>query len=174
MNRVSVPVSNLGMRHAVTVLLASVALFAAGCADRNLKIEEAVKIAEVRTGWYDAGIVNQVQNKLVPSASIKLQNVSGQPLSNVTINAVFRRVNEAESWGDHLVNAIGSAPLAVGATGKDIVLRSNLGYTGDEARLTMLEHRDFVDAKVEIFAKHGPRTWQKIGDYKIDRRLLTQ
>ena len=162
------------MRHAVTVLLASLPLLAAGCADRNLKIEEAVKIAEIRTGWYDAGIVNQAQNKLVPSASIKLRNTSSRPLSNVTINAVFRRVNEPESWGDHLVNAIGSAPLAAGATGKDIVLRSNLGYTGDDARLKLLRHREFVDAKVEIFAKHGPRTWQKIGDYTIDRRLLTQ
>jgi len=27
---------------------------------------------------------------------------------------------------------------------------------------------------VEIFGKHGSRTWQKLGEYQIDRQLLTQ
>jgi hypothetical protein len=31
-----------------------------------------------------------------------------------------------------------------------------------------------VDAKVEIFGKQGSRTWVKIGEYQIDRQLLTQ
>ncbi len=38
----------------------------------------------------------------------------------------------------------------------------------------MLQNKQFVDAKVEIFGKHGSRTWQKLGEYKIDRQLLTQ
>jgi len=55
-----------------------------------------------------------------------------------------------------------------------LVLRSNLGYTGTESRLQMLQNSNFVDAKVEIFGKHGSRTWQKLGEYMIDRQLLTQ
>lgn len=164
------------MRHVPAVVLTLCSVLAAGCGD-NIEVEKALKVTEVRTGWYDAGIVNQVQNKLVPSVSLKLQNVSGQPVRSVQINAIFRRVNEQEAWGEHFVRAIGSeAPLPPGAIGGDIVLRSNLGYTGDEgvSRLKMLEHREFVDAKVDIFAKSGSRTWQKMGEYKIDRRLLTQ
>jgi hypothetical protein len=38
----------------------------------------------------------------------------------------------------------------------------------------MLKHREFVDAKVELFAKQGRRTWVKIGEYPIARQLLTQ
>lgn len=174
MNRQAELVSNVGMRHATAVLLTFLAVLPVACGD-NIEIEKAVKVTDVHTGWYDAGIVNQVQNKLVPSVSLKLQNVSSQPVKSVQINAIFRRVNEAEAWGEHFVRAIGSdAPLAPGATGTDLVLRSSLGYTGDDARLKMLQHREFVDAKVEIFAKHGSRTWQKLGEYTIDRRLLTQ
>ena len=55
-----------------------------------------------------------------------------------------------------------------------LVLRSNLGYTGTESRLQMLQNKQFVDARVEIFGKHGSRTWQKLGEFTIDRQLLTQ
>lgn len=161
------------MRHLAPALLALLALLPAGCGD-NIEVEKALKVTEVHTGWYDAGIVDQIKNKLVPSVSLKLQNVSGTPVSSVQINAVFRRVNEEEAWGEHFVKAIGTDALAPGATGASIVLRSNLGYTGEQARLQMLQNKEFVDARVEVFAKHGSRTWQKIGDYKIDRRLLTQ
>jgi hypothetical protein len=38
----------------------------------------------------------------------------------------------------------------------------------------MLQNKDFIDAKVEIFGKHGSRTWVKMGEYQIDRHLLTE
>jgi hypothetical protein len=38
----------------------------------------------------------------------------------------------------------------------------------------MLQNSQFVDARVEIFGKHGRRQWVKIGEYQIDRQLLTQ
>jgi hypothetical protein len=37
----------------------------------------------------------------------------------------------------------------------------------------MLQNRDFVDAKVEVFGKHGSRTWVKMGEFPIERHLLT-
>ena len=38
----------------------------------------------------------------------------------------------------------------------------------------MLQNREFVDAKVEIFGKHGSRLWVKLGEFTIDRQLLTE
>jgi hypothetical protein len=38
----------------------------------------------------------------------------------------------------------------------------------------MLQNREFIDAKVEIFGKHGSRFWVKLGEFKIDRQLLTE
>jgi hypothetical protein len=150
-----------------------VALAAAGCT-RNRPVDTDLKIVEVRTGWYDAGIVNGGQNKLVPSVSLKLQNVSGEAIARVQLNAIFRRVGEQEAWGEHLVRAIGPDGLEAGATTNPVVLRSTLGYTGDESRIQMLSNKQFIDARVEIFGKHGSATWVKMGEYPIDRQLLTE
>ena len=40
--------------------------------------------------------------------------------------------------------------------------------------MQMLRNAEFVDARVDIFAKHGSHTWVKIGEYNIDRQLLTR
>lgn len=148
------------------------ALLLAGCASRE--VEKDLRITDVQTGWYDAGIVESQKNRLVPSISLKLQNISQRDISSVQLNAVFRRVGEQEAWGDHFVQAIGPDGLAAGATGGSLVLRSSLGYTGTQPRLRMLQNREFVDAKVEIYGKHGSRTWVKLGEYPIERQLLTE
>jgi hypothetical protein len=147
------------------------ALLLAGCA-RSRDVQKDLQLVEVRTGWYDAGIV-QGKNKLVPSISLKVKNVSGEEIANVQMNAIFRRVGEQEAWGEHFVRAVDTNGLKAGGTGGDIVLRSNLGYTGDQSRAEMLQNTQFVDARVEIFGKHGSNNWAKMGEFTIDRKLLT-
>ena len=159
------------MTRAVLIVLA--ALVITGCR-RNVEVEKVLQVVDVHTGWYDAGIVEGGKNKLVPSTSLRLQNVSKEPISSVQLNAIFRRLGDQAAWGEHYVKAIGQEDLAPGGKTREIVLRSNLGYTGTQSRLQLLQNREFVDAKVEIYGKHGPRTWAKLGEYQIDRQLLTQ
>jgi len=163
----------LMLRHLTLGLLCAALLTAAGCASSR-EVEKDLALLDVRTGWYDAGILEGGQNKLVPMVTLKLQNVSQQEIAGVQINAIFRRIGEQEAWGDHFVRAIDSSGLAPGASGDALVLRSPRGYTGSEPRLQMLQNKEFVDAKVEIFGKHGSRTWVKMGEYQIDRQLLTE
>jgi hypothetical protein len=158
------------MSRAIPVLL--VAALLAGC--RQVEVEKAVEVTDVQTGWYDAGLVEGQKNKLVPSISLRLQNVAGEPVESVQINAIFRRVGEQEAWGEHYVLAIPREGLPAGAKTKPIVLRSNLGYTGTQSRLQMLQNREFVDAKVEIYGKSGSRTWVKLAEHQIGRQLLTE
>jgi hypothetical protein len=153
-------------------LIALAALLITGC--RNVEVEKVLQVVDVQTGWYDAGVVEGGKNKLVPSTSLRLQNVSKEPISSVQLNAVFRRRGDQAAWDSHFVKAIGQQDLAPGSKTREIVLRSNHGYTGTQSRLQMLQNREFVDAKVEIYGKHGPRTWAKLGEYQIDRQLLTQ
>ena len=54
------------------------------------------------------------------------------------------------------------------------MLRSRLGYTGEQPRLQMLQNKEFVDAKVEIFLKQGSRVWAKLAEFPVGRQLLTQ
>jgi hypothetical protein len=154
--------------HVVGILL-----MLATVACRSVEVEKVLAVTEVRTGWYDLGVI-EGKNKLVPSISLKLRDESDQPISSVQINAIFHRVGEPEAWGEHFVKAIGTTALAPGASTPPIVLRSYLGYTGEQSRSGMLQHTSFVDATVDIFAKHGSRTWVKLGEYTIARELLTQ
>lgn len=132
----------------------------------------ALQVVDVTTGWFDAGIVEGGKNKLVPSVSFRVTNVSGAAIAGVQLNAVFRRVNEAEEWGSAFVRAFREA-LASRQTSEPIVLRSPRGYTGTQPRAEMLQNREFVDATVQIFAKHGSAQWVKIGEYRVGRQLLT-
>ena len=156
----------------LTVLVLLPACLQVACS-RTREVEKDLRIIDARTGWYDAGIVDG-KNKIVPSIAFKLQNVSEEEISRVQVNAIFHRVNETEPWGEHFAPAIGSDGLATNVTTNEIVLRGTLGYTSpDQSRAQILADRRFVDVKVEIFGKHGSRTWVKMGEFQIDRKLLT-
>jgi hypothetical protein len=144
-----------------------------GC-NRGVDPIAVLEAHDVVTGWFDAGIVEGHMNKLVPSISLKLRNKSGEPVRSIQINAIFKRVNEPEMWGEHYGWAVQRDPLAAGASTKELVLRSGLGYTGEQPRMQMLQNREFVDAKVEIFLRQGSRVWAKLAEFPIDRQLLTQ
>ena len=158
------------MRRLALPLLAALVL--TGCGARD--VDKDLRITDVRTGWFDAGIVEGTKNKLVPSISFKIENVSPEDIATVQINAVFRRVGETAAWGEHYVSGVDSNGLAPGATGNPIVLRSTLGYTGEQPRLQMLQNKEFVDARVEIFGKHRSNPWVKMAEFQIDRQLLTE
>ncbi len=159
-------------RAGIFLCILSISWLTTACSG-SVEIEKTLKLTDVHTGWYDAGIVSG-KNKLVPSIALRIQNTVQDPVTGVQLNAVFHRVGEQEGWGEHFVRAVGQEGLAGGATGGQLVLRSNLGYTGDEPRLDMMKNNAWVDARVEIFGKQGRRNWVKMGEFRIDRQLLTQ
>lgn len=153
-------------------LLVVLAMLATACGP-TVDLTKGLEILEVSTGWHDVGIVNG-QNKLVPSVTFKVKNVSDQPLVVLQVNALFRRLNDPEEWGSGFIAVTQSNALAPGATSKAITLNSQLGYTGTEPRVEMLKNSQFVDAKVELFAKYGSTQWARIGEHPIERRLLVR
>ena len=155
------------------VVLAVLVAGLAGC--NRVKPVDVLEPVDVTTGWFDDGILADGKNKLVPSVSLKLRNKSAEPIDGVQINAIFRRVNEAEMWGEHYGWAVQSRQtLAPGQSTADLVLRSTLGYTGEQPRMQILQHNDFVDAKVELYLKKGSQVWAKLGEFPIERQLLTR
>jgi hypothetical protein len=169
MRRASFSASRLGVPY-VMLLLAALAI--SGCS-RTVDVTQALEITDVQTGWYDLGIVNG-QNKLVPSISLRLQNADADNVGGVQLNAIFHRVGETDGWGEHYVQAIPRDGIEPGATTDPIVLRSTLGYTGEQSRIEMLQNAQFVDATVDIFGKQGRGGWVKMGEFTIDRQLLTE
>jgi hypothetical protein len=155
---------------AVLTALSAAALACSAGAD----VTTAIQVLDVSTGWHDAGIVNGGQNKLVPSVTFRLKNVSDEPVTTLQANVLFHRVNSPEEWGSGFLRIAGSDGLAAGATTDPLTVKSDLGYTGTEARAEMLKNSQFVDAKVRILAKSGSNYWQQLGEYQIERRLLEQ
>lgn len=158
-------------------LLLLVALALAACS-KAVDLPKAVQVTDVVTGYFDVGIVDTPQgqqNKIVPTISFRLKNISGEPVSSVQVIAKFNRVGEIEELGSApYVSAIGPDALPPGQTGKPVVMKTNLGYTYPGPRAEMFTHSEFKDVQVEIFGKHNAQQFQKLGTFKIDRQLLTR
>ena len=161
------------MRASVRVLLLLASVSVAGCGP-TVDLKKGLQVTILDSGWFDAGIVNG-QNKLVPSFTFTLKNVSDQKLVTIQVNALFRRVNENEEWGSGFKTVVGSDGLPSGSTTPPITVRSQLGYTGsDQSRQEMLQNTHFVDAKVELFGKYASTQWVRLGSYPITRQLMTK
>jgi hypothetical protein len=154
-------------------LIGLLALFLSGCGGPAVDLSQGLQVVDLASGWFDLGVVDG-KNKLVPSISFKLKNVSEQTLSVLQVNAVFRRVGDPVEWGDGFRPVVGSEGLAPGATSNPVSVDSQRGYTGSEARAEMLKNSQFVDAEVDLFAKYGSTQWKAIGKFPITRQLLTR
>jgi hypothetical protein len=141
----------------------------AGCGPA-VDLTKGLQTQDISSGWYDDGIVNG-ENKLVPSISFTLKNVSSESLPVLQVNAIFRLVSGTDELGNAFFT-LGSVGVAPGATTPVLTLRSRQGYTSTDPRQDMLRNSHFVDAKVELSAKYGSGPWTRIGTYPIARQLL--
>jgi hypothetical protein len=163
----------LNARSWLKLACVAAAMLAASCAP-PVDLTKNLQVLDVSTGWFDAGIVNG-QNKLVPTITFKVKNNSDQSLKVLQANVLFRRVSDPNvEWGSGFLSVSGSEGLGPGATSTPLTVKSNLGYTGsDQTRQELLQNKAFVDATVQVFAKYGSIQWAKMGEYPIERRLIT-
>lgn len=186
------------MRGLVGAVL-SVAVAATACGP-PLDPRAALDVTDVTTGWLHVGLDALGRNKLVPAISFRVANASEDHLGMLQLNGVFRRclvlyegqpppeapvspadadagtcLAEDQEWGGaSLIRAAGREGLDAGQGTGPFTMESSLGYTGEQSLSEMLQHRDFVDVKIELFVKHRAEQWAKLGEYPIARQLLTQ
>jgi len=163
------------MRHAHFRAVVVAVLALGGCMGRQVDVAKALQVTDVTTGWFDAGIVEGGKNKLVPTVSLRIKNNDTQSIESVQLFARFSQVGDQEEWGTPpYVRAIGPEGLGPGMSTNPMVLTSNLGYTGEQPRLEMLQHSGFKDARVEIFVKYRANNWVKLYEHQIARQLVTR
>jgi hypothetical protein len=150
----------------VAVVLA--AIITAGCA-RSVDLAQALQVTDVSTGWFDMGIV-EGKNKLVPSVTFTLRNSSPGALS-VQMNVVFSILPQSEERDDVFLNRV---EIPGSSSAKPITVRSKYGFTGEQPRADMLQHRLFQDFQVRLFVKRGSSQWVRLGEYRVARQLLTR
>ena len=132
-----------------------------------------LEFQDVVTGYFDEGVVDG-QNKLVPAIAFKLHNKSGEPVSSVQLNVQFWRAGTDGPADEVLTRAIDANGLQPQSSTEAVTVRSKFGYTGQQARAEMLQHRDFVDMRARVFGKAGSAQWTQIGEFPIERKLITQ
>jgi hypothetical protein len=160
------------MRGSVCVLLFVGAVSLSACGGPPVDLTKNLEVRDVSSGWLDAGVTDG-KNKLVPYATFSVHNQSDRALGSLQVNVVFRRVNETQDWGSSFLPVAGSEGLPPGATSGKLEAKSQLGYTGTETRLEMLQNSQFVDVKFDVFAKYGSTQWTKVAEFPVERRLLT-
>ena len=161
--------SSLGL-----ILLLASAQFGSACSGPTVDLTKGLQIDVVDTGWFDVGIV-EGKNKLVPTVSFTVKNVSDQKLVSLQMMASFFRVTDSASeWGNTLLNVVGSEGLAPGATTPTLTMKSPLGYTGTDPRTDMLKNAQFVDAMVKLVSKYAAIQWTHVRQVPIERKLLTR
>ncbi len=144
-------------------------MLAASCG-RTADVSSGLRVQLVTSGWR-AATASTGKNKLIPSASVTVTNVSDTTLASVQVNAVFHRVGDAGEWGSAFTAAAGSSGLTPGGAAT-VTLSSERGYTGEDPQDLLLHNRQFVDVTVDVFAKYGSHQWTRLGAFPIDRQLL--
>mgnify|MGYP001163879642 CR=1 FL=1 len=182
------------------VILAAGVAISGGCS-APLDAKNEVAITRITTGWFDAGLDNLGRSKLVPTIEFNLQNISDKQIGLLQLNGIFRRCEvvyagqdtpdntvspadpeagtcpgEAREWGSLLVRAVPRQGIGPGEEVGPFTMVNKLGYTGDppQSVAEMLQHRSFVDVKLELKVKHRAEQWQPVTEFPIDRQLLTQ
>lgn len=154
---------------ALPLLAVSLAV-SSSCAEVDLS--KALTVVEVFSGWYDFGVVRG-ENKLVPSISFKLQNVSDEPVRGVQMLVSFWPNGADGELDSKEVTGIGSDAVPAGQSTDPILVRADWGYTTPVARAEVFNHSGFKDFTVKLFAKKGGK-FTPFGEYAIERRIIPQ
>ena len=144
-------------------------LVTAACG-KPVDMTQAIQVDVATSGWRVAGVVDG-KNKIVPSVSLTLKNVSGQTLNALQTNVVFRLASTNAEIGADFRPVSMSGGLPASASTQKITLKAALGYTGTDPVDELLNNSHFSDAKVEVFVKAWSGQWTRIGEYPIARQL---
>ena len=152
-------------------LAALVALLGAASCGSPVDVTQAVEVTDVSTGWFDVGVVDG-KNKLVPSVAFRLRNTSEHDLDSISLNVVFRFVDNGE---DHEEIFKQNVPFD-GKQTDLIVVRGQTGFTGEppQTRADMLQNSFFRDMAAVIYVRQAASQWVELQRIPLERRLLTQ
>jgi hypothetical protein len=152
------------------ILVAVYVLALAGCSSQ-VDLKQAIQVSDVTAGWFDAGVVDG-KNKLVPSVSFRLRNVSDTNVDAAALNIVFTFVDNSDEQDSIFVQRV---PFDNKQT-EQITVRSQTGFTGEppQSRADMLQNSSFRDIEAAIFVRQTSNQWIELHRTRLERQLLTR
>ncbi len=148
-------------------------LLALSCGQK-VDLTQALRLADVSTGWYDVGVV-EGKNKLVPSVTFRLEKTSGASIGTLSLNIAFKRLNGQEEEAQDEI-FLQKVEFTDGSKSRPLTVRAEHGYTGEppQSRADMLRNREFRDYRAIVFAKSGSSQWVQMAKLDIQRQLLVK
>lgn len=128
--------------------------------------------AEVEASGWIAERGARGELNVVPALRVRVRNASRDALAGVQVMSVFRRAVDGIEWGNDWRPLTRGNPLPSGASTMAVVTRSAYGLVGPSTVDAVLRHPSFVDARVEVFARHGAQSWARVADVPVPRQLL--
>jgi hypothetical protein len=156
-------------RLALTVAAALTLLVPAACG--SVDLAKSLKVTDVLSGYYDAGIGENGWNHLTPSITFKLHNVSDISLNEVDLNVVFWKDGDDGEFDSLEVPGIGAHSVGPGASSDPITVRSEHGYNLEAPRAQLFEQSGFKDMTAKLFAKRAGLIYP-LGEFKLDRQII--
>ncbi|HUF46566.1 MAG TPA: hypothetical protein VMM93_02060 [Vicinamibacterales bacterium] len=145
-------------------------LVSAAACGPSVDLTTALEVVETSGGFYDNG-QKDGKRHLLPTVSFRVQNKTDLELDSLQITVQFRRVGMEEDFDSKLLPHLSLAP---GGQSDLNVIRAERGYTLEDPDLEELfGHSQFRDFTVRFFARRSGQIVQ-IGEYTIERRILTQ
>jgi hypothetical protein len=150
-----------------------VGLSLSGVACSRVEIDKAITVTDVFSGWHYAGVAEGDLNRMVPSFSFRLNNVSDETVSRVQLLVSFWPEGADGEIDSKQITGIGPEGLAAKASTDPILVRAENGYTLplSQAREEMFMHSLFRDFTVKVFAR-SEGTLVSLGEFKVDRRII--
>jgi hypothetical protein len=152
------------------LLVAACALLLAACTE-PADLKTALQVTDVASGWFDAGIVDG-KNKLVPSVTFRLRNVSDAELPYVSLNLIFRYADNGEAHEE-----VFKQRLPIENKQTDVItIRSQTGHVGEapQSRQEMLQNSYFRDMDAVILVRQSASQWVELHRVRVERQLVTQ
>lgn len=160
-------------RRALILYLLPAALVVAGCG-RSVDLKQTLHVSDISGGWFDAGVVAG-KNKLVPSVTFRINKPADITVRPLSLNLSFKKITAGgeEEFDDAYLQTVEFAEPARTAP---LTVRTEHGYTADppQTRAQMLQHSQFQDVRVVIFAKQSSSNWVELARYDLPRQLLTK
>lgn len=156
------------MKQLLGVLAIALSLAGTGC--RQVDLATALSVTDVFTGWYHVGVVDGL-NKLVPSFTFRLENVSDSPVNRVQLLVSFWQDGADGEIDSKQVTGIGTEDLPPSASTDPLLIRSDFGYTLEQSEQELFQHSYFRDFTVKLFARSGGRL-VPLGEFPIERRII--
>ncbi len=152
------------------LLIATAAVLLVACG-QPVDLKTSLQVTDLVTGWYDAGIVD-TKNKLVPSITFRLKNISTSDLPYVSMNVVFRNLVMNETHEEVFKQRL---PLTNNQT-ELITIRAQNGAVGEppQSRLDMLQNSNFQDMEAVILVRQSASQWVELHRVRVERQLITQ